>query len=144
MSSWFMTWHSIRHHNSRRPALLRLCERYLLNKRPTFLEIPAQQLLQEMEVPNFLHDLAKHLDFANLPHFMHPLTLFNFWDSVQIRIPTSLFAPEPRVTRLYAISSLTDRRAKHAKPRPKSRADSIFYLPEDKEFDHEMAKIHGM
>ncbi|KAG8760646.1 hypothetical protein FRC11_000087 [Ceratobasidium sp. 423] len=133
---------------TRRPSsLLTSAETYAIKKRPDFSAVNIERLLRVVDVPNFLHDIAEHPYFASLPGStrIDTLTELNFWDSYQVRIPTSQFAPEPRIARIYAVSGLLDHRGRSPKPGSKPRSDAVFYLPrDDKAFNHEEAKLHGM
>lgn len=129
---------------ARRPSpLLTSLETYAIKKRPDFSSVNVQQLLRDVDVPDFLDDLAQHPYFASLLGSINPLTEFNFWDSYLVRIPTSRFAPEPRIARIHAISGLIAQK-KTPKLDSEPRSDAIFYLPRnDPAFDHEDAKLHG-
>lgn len=116
----------------------------LLTKYPNYHSISAQELLGQVDVPDFLQNLRNHPDFRDQPGLTNGLTKFDFWDSVQVRIPTSEFVPEPRAARLYAISGLTNPRAKKKLAKPKRRSDAVLYHPSSNNINHESSVLQGM
>lgn len=115
----------------------------LLTKYPNYRSIPAHELLGQVDIPDFLRDLGKHPDFCGKPWLTGGLTNFDIWDSVQVRIPISEFAPEPRAARLYAISGLTNPRARKKMAKPKQRSDAMLYCPSDTDINHESSSLRG-
>lgn len=112
---------------------------YLVAKRANYNSIPAFDLLDKMDIPDSLDDLAAHPHFKDWPWDTNALTKFDLWDSARVRIPTSTFAPEARVARVFAISGL----ARKNNPGPIARSDAIFYRSTSADIDHEAATIHG-
>ncbi|CUA74203.1 hypothetical protein RSOLAG22IIIB_11042 [Rhizoctonia solani] len=133
-------------YSTRRPSpLLNAVESYAISKQPSFSSVNFADLLRDVNLPDFLCNLARHPYFGTLPFSIDALTDFYFWDSFRVRIPTSQFAPEPRLARIYAISGLKEHRTVIPKPGPTPRSDAVFYLPcSDPDFNHADAKLHDL
>lgn len=112
---------------------------YFIAKRANYTSVPAFDLLDKMDVPHFLDDLAAHPHFKDRPWDTDAHTKFDLWDSAQVRIPTSTFSPEPRVARVSAVSGLP----KKDNPGPTARSDAVFYRSTSADITHEAATIHG-
>lgn len=138
-------WLTVRDHRRARPAK-RVCpllhgqgSAYLVAKRANHTSIPASDLLNQMDIPDFLSNLAAHPHFKDRPWDRNALTNFDLWDSARVRIPASTFAPEARVARVFAISGL----ARKNRPGLAARSDAILYRSTDADIDHEDATVHG-
>ncbi|KAG8705568.1 hypothetical protein FRC11_008938 [Ceratobasidium sp. 423] len=130
---------------TKRPSpLLTSVQTFAISKRPAFSSVASERLLREVDIPDFLDDLAQHPYFSNMRTPDIILTRFHCWDSFRVRIPTSPFAPEPRLARIYAVSGLLKRGRKKPKPALTPRSDAVFYLPRDEPgFNHAKARLHG-
>ncbi|KDN47419.1 hypothetical protein RSAG8_03559, partial [Rhizoctonia solani AG-8 WAC10335] len=127
------------------PALLTSVQTYMIATIATYASVTIEEVRQDVDIPKLLDDIVRHPYFANLNIHITCLTELRIWDSFRLRIPTSQFAPEPRLTRIHVISSLTKRRTTTPNVIPTRRSDTVFYLPHDEPgFDHSEARLHGM
>ncbi|KAG8691040.1 hypothetical protein FRC11_007309 [Ceratobasidium sp. 423] len=116
---------------------------YAIAKKATYASVTIDELQQDVNILDFFSDLVKHPYFVHLGTRITLLTELRIWDSFQLRIPTSQFAPEPRLARIHAISALTKRHTTTPKVIPTQRSDAVFYLPHDKPgFGHSEARLH--
>ncbi|KAG8703010.1 hypothetical protein FRC11_011047 [Ceratobasidium sp. 423] len=124
--------------------LLTSVQTFAISKRPAFSSVASERLLREVDIPDFLDDLTQHPYFSNMRTPDIILTWFHCWDSFRVHIPTSPFAPEPRLARIYAVSGLLKHGRKKPKPALTPRSDAVFYLPRDEPgFNHTKARLHG-
>lgn len=114
----------------------------LLALRPA-CTVPVSDILEKLDLPDFLDDVTQHPSFENGPGLTNGDTRLNLWNSVQVRIPTSRFVPEARVARINAVSGLLDAKAKQRKKPLVPRADAVFYRPSNTTSNDELAEIHG-
>lgn len=113
----------------------------LLSIRPS-CTVTASDILEKLNIPDFLDNVTKHPSFQNRPGLTDGDMRFHLWNSVQVRVPTSRFAPEARAARIHAVSGLDAKVTRRKRPLV-PRSDAIFYRPTNTNVNDELANIHG-
>ncbi|KAG8692185.1 hypothetical protein FRC11_003817, partial [Ceratobasidium sp. 423] len=132
-------------HTKHPSPLLTSVQTFAISKWPMFSSVASEQLLQEVDIPDFLDDLTQHPYFSNMytPNII--LTWFHCWNLFHVHIPTSPFTPEPHLACIYTVSGLLKCGRKKPKPALTPQSDAVFYLPHDKPgFNHAKARLHSV
>jgi hypothetical protein len=93
---------------------------YRLAKRPNFLGVGMDALVQQLQFPKFIQHLREHPYFTTLSIHIDARTTLNVWNTLRVTVPASTYYPTETTLRLDAYSGLSGR---------KSRWSPIFYVP---------------